>query len=90
MPFRRSVVRYHRPGVSCTCASASTQRIAPATVSCTRCPASNSVRAVSSAPAIGIAAAFIPYGWVKGQKAKRMNQFSEQLPDSLNASEVLR
>jgi len=32
----------------------------------------------------GLGAAFIPYGWVKGQKAKRMNQFSEQLPDSLD------
>jgi tight adherence protein B len=33
---------------------------------------------------VGIATAFIPYGWVKGQKNKRMNQFSEQLPDSLD------
>jgi tight adherence protein B len=33
---------------------------------------------------VGIGAAFIPYGWVKGQKNKRMNQFSEQLPDSLD------
>jgi tight adherence protein B len=33
---------------------------------------------------IGIATAYIPYGWVKGQKTKRMNQFSEELPDSLD------
>ena len=33
---------------------------------------------------VGIAAAFIPYGWVRGQKTKRMNQFSEELPDSLD------
>ena len=33
---------------------------------------------------VGVAAAFIPYGWVNGQKNKRMNQFSEQLPDSLD------
>jgi tight adherence protein B len=33
---------------------------------------------------VGIGAAFIPYGWVNGQKNKRMNQFSEQLPDSLD------
>ena len=33
---------------------------------------------------VGIGAAFIPYGWVKGQKTKRMNQFSEELPDSLD------
>jgi tight adherence protein B len=33
---------------------------------------------------VGIGTAFIPYGWVKGQKGKRMNQFSEQLPDSLD------
>ena len=33
---------------------------------------------------IGLGAAFIPYMWVKGQKSKRMNQFSEQLPDSLD------
>ena len=32
----------------------------------------------------GIGAAFIPYMWVKGQKSKRMNQFAEQLPDSLD------
>jgi tight adherence protein B len=33
---------------------------------------------------VGIATAFIPYGWVRGQKTKRMNQFSEELPDSLD------
>lgn len=33
---------------------------------------------------VGLLTAFIPYGWVKGQKAKRMNQFNEQLPDSLD------
>jgi len=33
---------------------------------------------------VGLGAAFIPYMWVKGQKSKRMNQFSEQLPDSLD------
>jgi tight adherence protein B len=33
---------------------------------------------------VGIGAAFIPYMWVKGQKTKRMNQFAEQLPDSLD------
>jgi tight adherence protein B len=33
---------------------------------------------------IGIATSYIPYGWVKGQKIKRMNQFSEELPDSLD------
>ena len=33
---------------------------------------------------VGIGTAFIPYGWVKGQRSKRMNQFSEQLPDSLD------
>ena len=33
---------------------------------------------------VGLGAAFIPYMWVKGQKNKRMNQFSEQLPDSLD------
>ena len=33
---------------------------------------------------VGIATAFIPYGWVKGQKNKRMNAFSEQLPDALD------
>jgi tight adherence protein B len=32
----------------------------------------------------GAACAFIPYGWVKGQKSKRMNQFSEELPDALD------
>lgn len=33
---------------------------------------------------LGVAMAFIPYGWVRGKKTKRMNQFSEQLPDSLD------
>ena len=33
---------------------------------------------------VGAGTAFIPYGWVVGQKNKRMNQFSEQLPDSLD------
>jgi tight adherence protein B len=33
---------------------------------------------------VGLATAFIPYGWVKGQKSKRMNAFNEQLPDSLD------
>ncbi len=33
---------------------------------------------------VGLGAAFIPYGWVRGQKSKRMNQFNEQLPDSLD------
>ena len=33
---------------------------------------------------VGVGAAFIPYGWVNGQKNRRMNQFSEQLPDSLD------
>lgn len=39
-------------------------------------------------PLVGIAAglilAFIPYWWVKGKKSKRMNQFSEELPDALD------
>jgi len=33
---------------------------------------------------VGIACAFIPYGWVLGKKNKRMYQFSEQLPDALD------
>jgi len=33
---------------------------------------------------LGIICAFIPYWWVKGKKSKRMNQFSEQLPDALD------
>ncbi|MGH7725491.1 MAG: type II secretion system F family protein [Candidatus Eiseniibacteriota bacterium] len=33
---------------------------------------------------IGVVTAFIPYAWVRGQKTKRMNQFSEQLPDALD------
>ncbi len=33
---------------------------------------------------IGVVTAFIPYGWVRGQKTKRMNQFAEQLPDALD------
>jgi tight adherence protein B len=33
---------------------------------------------------VGIGAGFIPYMWVKGQKNKRMNQFAEELPDSLD------
>jgi tight adherence protein B len=33
---------------------------------------------------LGIVTAFIPYWWVKGQKNKRMNMFSEELPDSLD------
>ena len=32
----------------------------------------------------GIAAAFIPYGWVGSKKTKRMHLFSEQLPDALD------
>lgn len=32
----------------------------------------------------GVVLAFIPYWWVKGKKSKRMNQFSEQLPDALD------
>lgn len=39
-------------------------------------------------PLVGIAAglllAFVPYWWVKGKKSKRMNQFSEELPDALD------
>ena len=33
---------------------------------------------------IGIVCSFIPYWWVKSKKTKRMNQFSEQLPDALD------
>ncbi len=33
---------------------------------------------------VGGLTAFIPYWWVKGQKSKRMNQFSEELPDALD------
>jgi len=33
---------------------------------------------------VGGFTAFIPYWWVKGQKNKRMNQFSEELPDALD------
>ncbi len=33
---------------------------------------------------VGSITAFIPYWWVKGQKNKRMNQFSEELPDALD------
>ena len=39
-------------------------------------------------PLVGLLAAvmtaFIPYFWVRGQKSKRMNQFSEELPDALD------
>jgi tight adherence protein B len=39
-------------------------------------------------PLVGLVAgavlAFVPYWWVKGKKSKRMNQFSEQLPDALD------
>jgi len=39
-------------------------------------------------PLVGLVAgavlAFAPYWWVKGKKAKRMHQFSEQLPDALD------
>ncbi len=33
---------------------------------------------------VGSFTAFIPYWWVKGKKTKRMNQFSEELPDALD------
>jgi tight adherence protein B len=33
---------------------------------------------------VGATVAFIPYGWVRSKKTKRMNQFSEQLPDALD------
>jgi tight adherence protein B len=33
---------------------------------------------------VGAAVAFIPYAWVRSKKTKRMNQFSEQLPDALD------
>jgi len=34
--------------------------------------------------AFGILCAFIPYNWVRGKKSKRMDQFSEELPDALD------
>ena len=34
--------------------------------------------------ALGAMCAFIPYSWVRGKKNKRMDQFSEELPDSLD------
>jgi tight adherence protein B len=33
---------------------------------------------------IGSITAFVPFWWVKGKKNKRMNQFSEELPDALD------
>jgi len=33
---------------------------------------------------VGSITAFVPYWWVKGKKNKRMNQFSEELPDALD------
>jgi tight adherence protein B len=33
---------------------------------------------------IGLVCCFIPYWWVKSKMTKRMNQFSEQLPDALD------